>query len=67
MRETTADGTRADRESGGRWLTLALVAAAYIAAALPGVLVALPPGYSSPVWPAAGLALAALLVLGPRL
>jgi len=30
-------------------------------------LVALPPGYASLVWPAAGLALAALLGLGPRL
>ena len=67
MRETTADGTALTAKSGGRWLTLALVVAAYIAAALPGVLVALPPGYASPVWPAAGLALAALLMLGPRL
>jgi hypothetical protein len=66
MRETTADGTALTAKSGGRWLTLALVAAAYIAAALPGMLVALRPGYASPLWPAAGLALAALLVLGPR-
>ncbi|MGH8571468.1 MAG: hypothetical protein ACREX8_02680 [Gammaproteobacteria bacterium] len=60
-RQTTADGTALTAKSGGRWLTLALVAAAYIATVLPGVLAALPPGYVSPVWPAARLALAALL------
>ena len=66
MRETTAGGTALTAKSGGQWLTLALVTAAYIAAALPGMLAALPPGYASPVWPAAGLALAAQLVLGRR-
>ncbi len=45
---------------------MALTALAYLLAALAGQLLALAPGYSSPVWPAAGLALAALLKWGPH-
>lgn len=43
-----------------------LVALAYWMFAQAGQSLALPPGYASPAWPAAGLALAALLRWGPR-
>ena len=45
---------------------IALVALAYWLLAQAARALALPPGYSSPIWPAAGLALAALLRWGPR-
>jgi len=41
-------------------------AAAYALAAKLGLLLSIPPGYASPVWPAAGLALVAVLRFGPR-
>jgi two-component system, NarL family, sensor histidine kinase FusK len=50
-----------------RWpysATVSLVAGAYLLAAWIGLLLAIPPGYASPVWPPAGIALAALLALG---
>jgi len=53
-----------------RWAVLAqaaLVAAAYFAAAKLALLVAIPPGYATAVWPASGIALAALLLGGSRL
>lgn len=46
---------------------IAAIAAVYFLAALAGRLLALPPGYAAPLAPAAGLALAALLVWGARL
>ena len=48
------------------FVRMLLTALAYLLAAQAGKLLALPPGYSSPVWPAAGLALAALVKWGPR-
>ncbi len=48
-------------------LQLVLLAAAYAAAALLGGFLSLPPATASPVWPAAGVALAGLLVGGLRL
>jgi len=45
---------------------LALLAAAYFAAAKLGLVVAIPPGYATPVWPASGIALAAVILLGGR-
>jgi PAS domain S-box-containing protein len=42
------------------------VALAYSVAGRLALLMAIPPGYATAVWPAAGLALAALLMLGPR-
>jgi len=42
----------------------ALLAAAYLAVALIGLTFAIPPGNATAVWPASGLALAALLLLG---
>ncbi|MDQ3234821.1 MAG: response regulator [Pseudobdellovibrionaceae bacterium] len=44
------------------WVFLAYVAAARLA-----ILLALPPGYASPIWPAAGIAIAATIVWGPSL
>jgi len=43
------------------------VAAAYFAAGKLALLLAIPPGYATAVWPAAGIALAAALILGPRI
>jgi len=53
-----------------RWVTLAqaaLLAAIYFGAARFALLLAIPPGYATAVWPPSGIALAALLVVGPRL
>ena len=44
---------------------LGLAAAYYLTGRL-GLLLAIPPGYASPVWPPAGLALASLLLFGYR-
>ena len=54
------------RWSDSRVAQIALIALAYWLAAHAGKLLALPPGYSSPVWPAAGLALAVMLKCGPQ-
>jgi signal transduction histidine kinase len=43
-----------------------LVAAAYVVAGKLALLLAIPPGYATAVWPPAGIALGALLVLGKR-
>ena len=43
-----------------------LLALAYLLLGAAGLLLAIPPGYASPVFPAAGLALAASLQFGPR-
>ena len=62
----TAQGWRAETPAS-RWsyaATVSLVAAAYLLAAWIGLLLAIPPGYASPIWPPAGIALAALLALG---
>src|SRR5439155_668012 len=53
-----------------RWVTVAqgaLLAAIYFGAARFALLLAIPPGYATALWPPSGIALAALLVLGPRL
>ncbi len=44
----------------------ALLAAAYLVVALVGLRFAIPPGNATAVWPASGLALAAVLLLGNR-
>jgi PAS domain S-box-containing protein len=51
---------------GGYWQKIALIVVVYITAAWAGRLLALPPGYVSPLWPAAGLALAVILMCGFR-
>ena len=43
-----------------------LLAAAYLAAAMIGLAFAIPPGNATAVWPASGIALAAVLLLGTR-
>ena len=45
---------------------VALVAVLYFAAGKLGLLLAIPPGYATAVWPASGIALAAVLLLGYR-
>ena len=45
----------------------ALLAAIYFGAARFALLLAIPPGYATALWPPSGIALAALLLLGPRL
>src|ERR1700752_3818732 len=44
----------------------ALLAAVYFVAAKLSLLLAIPPGYATAVWPPSGLALAATLLLGNR-
>ena len=46
---------------------IALLTALYLAAGKLALLVAIPPGYASAIWPPSGIALAALLVFGGRL
>jgi PAS domain S-box-containing protein len=41
-----------------------LLAVTYFASAKLALLLAIPPGYATPIWPASGIALAALLVVG---
>src|SRR5262245_2525902 len=55
------DGTRR-LLAGTAWL-----AVAYLVCGRLSLLLAIPPGYASAVWPAAGIALAALVVHGQRL
>ena len=45
---------------------LGLVAAAYFVAAKLSLLLAIPPGYATAVWPPSGIAVAAMLLLGNR-
>ena len=57
--------TVADQRPG--WMTLLLLTAlAYFVAGEAAMLLAIPPGYASPIYPSAGIALAAVLVYGPR-
>ena len=46
------------------WRILVITLAGYLAAASLGLLLAIPPGIASPLWPAAGLALVTALVWG---
>ncbi len=45
---------------------ISLVAAAYFVAAKLSLLLAIPPGYATAVWPPSGIAVAAMLLLGSR-
>ncbi|MEX0827376.1 MAG: MASE1 domain-containing protein, partial [Haliea sp.] len=45
---------------------IVLIAAIYALLALGGLFLVTPSGYTSPLWPAAGLALAVILMRGPR-
>ena len=48
------------------FLTTAVVAAAYYVGGKAGLLLAIPPGYATAVWPPSGLALVAVLLHGYR-
>lgn len=47
-------------------LQFALVALGYYLSGRLGLLLAIPPGYATAVWPASGIALAAVVLLGPK-
>ena len=52
-----------------RWLTVEVIlitAVAYFLLGYIGQLMAVPPGFATIIWPAAGLALAAVLAFGQR-
>ena len=67
-RVALADESVTQRTAASRAGTLAvrvvLLAAAYFAAAKLSLLLAIPPGYATAVWPPSGIALAAILLLG---
>ena len=48
------------------WLWVVLLASVYFSVAKSSLLLAIPPGYATAVWPPSGIALAALLLLGAR-
>ena len=55
-------------DAWARWgLPFTLTTLAYAAAGLAALLFAIPPSYASPLYPAAGIALASVLVYGPRM
>ena len=55
-----------DDPLSGRMTVLLLTALAYFVAGEAALLLAIPPGYASPIYPSAGIALAAALVYGRR-
>jgi PAS domain S-box-containing protein len=54
----------ASRRGAGGWLQVTLVAAAYFVAGKLGLLLAVPPGYASAIFPGSGIAVAAALLFG---
>jgi diguanylate cyclase (GGDEF)-like protein/PAS domain S-box-containing protein len=59
--------TRTGRLDGARfWLMVTLLALMYALAGRIGQMAALPPGNVTPIWPASGVAVAALLIYGRR-
>ncbi|MEO6033046.1 MAG: MASE1 domain-containing protein, partial [Burkholderiaceae bacterium] len=48
-------------------LAFAVTAAAYLLAGLAALALAIPPGYAAPLYPAAGIAMASVLVYGRRM
>lgn len=60
------EGPVASAGAGRTLLRIALVAIAYAASGKLGLLLAVPPGYATAVWPASGVALAAALLWGLR-
>jgi signal transduction histidine kinase/CheY-like chemotaxis protein/integral membrane sensor domain MASE1/HPt (histidine-containing phosphotransfer) domain-containing protein len=55
-----------DPNSQPLWAPIAVFALAYFVAGRLGLLLAIPPGYATVVWPASGIALAGVLLYGPR-
>src|SRR5262245_55490879 len=52
--------------SADRWVRVIILAAGYTLTGIVGLSLAIPPGYATPVWPPSGIALAAVLMWGPR-
>lgn len=67
----SALGQRQEPAASVRWVAypgrVILVAAVYFATAKLSLLLAIPPGYATAVWPPSGIALAATLLLGYRI
>ena len=69
-----AKPSRRDREStpitesltADRWVRIVILASGYTLTGIVGLSLAIPPGYATAVWPPSGIALAALLLWGPR-
>ncbi len=51
---------------GDRWARVVILAAGYTLTGIVGLSLAIPPGYATAVWPPSGIALAAILLWGPR-
>jgi len=51
---------------GDRWVRVVILAAGYTLTGIVGLSLAIPPGYATAVWPPSGIALAAVLLWGPR-
>jgi diguanylate cyclase (GGDEF)-like protein len=49
-----------------RWVRIVILAAVYTLTGIVGLSLAIPPGYATAVWPPSGIALATLLLWGPR-
>ena len=49
-----------------RWVRVVILAAGYTLTGIVGLSLAIPPGYATAVWPPSGIALAAVLLWGPR-
>ncbi len=56
----------ADSLTTGRWVRVVILAAGYCLTGIVGLSLAIPPGYATAVWPPSGIALAAVLLWGPR-
>ncbi len=52
--------------SADRWVRATILAAGYTLTGIVGLSLAIPPGYATAVWPPSGIALAAILLWGPR-
>ena len=55
-----------DPLAADRWVRVVILAAGYTLTGIVGLSLAIPPGYATAVWPPSGIALAAVLLWGPR-
>ena len=55
-----------DSLAADRWVRVVILAAGYTLTGIVGLSLAVPPGYATAVWPPSGIALAAVLLWGPR-
>ncbi len=55
-----------ESSSADRWVRVAILTAGYTLTGIVGLSLAIPPGYATAVWPPSGIALAAVLLWGPR-